>query len=47
MGYPLDESNWPEWLNHSDNLFNIHKPADQYVDEWKNIRNRKKIFIRF
>ena len=45
MGYPLDQSNWPEWLNHADNLFNIHKPADQYVDEWKKTLEIGKKFL--
>tara|TARA_A100001011_G_scaffold366194_1_gene418528 strand:- start:129 stop:953 length:825 start_codon:yes stop_codon:yes gene_type:complete len=35
-GYPKDESKYPYWLNHTDNIFNIHKPEEeQYVKDWE------------
>jgi len=27
-GYPKNQKLWPKWLNHIDNMFNIHKPKE-------------------
>jgi len=35
-GYPKDEKLWPTWLNHTDNMFNVHKPKEaDHISFWE------------